>query len=111
MSRLSATAMVQLLQAEQVAHGKTREQYAEFARWAMAEIASLKREGFQTPIVMGNMPQQPQLPESVLRAVEASSLPGRDRAEREAQAWELQGKGLSVDEVAELLIAGEQPQV
>ena len=111
MARLSASGMLSLLQAEQVAHGQTRQQYAEFVRWAMAEIASLKREGFQQPIVMGQMPPQPTLPESVVRAVEASSLPGRDRAEREAQAWELQGKGLSVDEVAELLIAGEQPQV
>lgn len=111
MARLSASGMLSLLQAEQVAHGQTRQQYAEFVRWAMAELASLKREGFQQPIVMGQMPPQPTLPESVVRAVEASSLPGRDRAEREAQAWELQGKGLSVDEVAELLIAGEQPQV
>ena len=100
-----------LLQAEQVAHGKTREQYAEFVRWAMAEIASLKREGFQQPIMVGNMPKQPVLPESVLRAVENSSLPGRDRAEREAQAWEMQSKGVSADDIANMLIAGEQPQV
>lgn len=109
MGRLSSSAVIALLQSEQAAHAKTREQYDALVK----ELMALKREGFAVPTVHGPLQaiQQPKIARPIRDAIELTSSPGQDREYRTAQALELLAEGTPEDDVAKMILAGmELPQ-
>lgn len=109
MARLSASAVVKLLENEQAAHARTLERL----HAVTMELASMKREGFAVP---GALPvlQQPMtdsLPVEVRNAIrQRADTPG-ELAVLEAEASRMLASKTAIEEIVKDILEGEPAEL
>ena len=105
MARLSAAAVVKLLENEQAAHARTQERLHQVTM----ELASMKREGFAVagPAPVYQRPAPDAIPEQVRTAIRSRADTPSELAQLEQAAGQMLADKKTVEDIVNDILTGE----